>query len=347
MSNILNKTIEKTTYINKYDSDKTAIELFKQPSLKLAFIKINDVCNAKCSFCDVWKKQTDHHKDIDWIKVTEGLIDLGVREINFHGGEAFLSKEFFNILEFIKDRVFFSIITNGILLDKFYNKLFKYNAINKLYISIDHHDPYLNAKSRGIPRLEQKLYPIIQKIKKDFPNVKIIINHVLSKNNIDTFIKFINKMKELNIDAVNLIPIKGAVDLNVTIEQIDNFEKTLADLFSNEVIAKDFFLNGISHIYGPKNEWEKASQGTYTMKHKKACIIPAAVLFIDGPTGEVYPCDTTIWRENPKQYLMGNILNDSVANIWNGELFNTFRKKMYPNITCECINGCDPTNIIE
>lgn len=329
----------------KISQEVSPEELFSTPKLQYVCLKINDICNAKCSFCDIWKKQIDHHPDINWCDIIDDLIELGVKEINIHGGEAFLSKTFFPMLEHGGQRTSFSIITNGILLTRFYEKLFAAN-IRRVYISIDHHDPLLNAKSRGIPKLEQQLFPMIEKIKREQPQVKLIVNHVVSSYNIDTIDLMLIKMKNLGFDAINLIPIKDTPHLYVSKEQIAAFYEKIDRLMEEDLISPSDFLNRLYKLYGTESSWDDATKGIYNLQQKKACIIPAAVMFVNGPDGNVFPCDTTMYRENKEQYIMGNVLKNSIKEIWTGETFRQFRLKMYPKITCSCIQGCDPANSI-
>jgi len=334
-----------TIPLYKISQEVSPTTLFATPTLQYVCLKINDICNAKCSFCDIWKKQIDHHPDINWLHIIDDLIDLRVKEINIHGGEAFLSKTFFPMLEHGGHRTAFSIITNGILLTRFYERLFKAN-IRRIYISIDHYDPLLNAKSRGIPKLEKELFPMIEKIKREQPHVKLIVNHVVSSYNIDTIDLMLLKMKELNFDAINLIPIKDTPNLYVSRAQIESFYAKIDLLMEKGLIKQSDFLNGLYKLYGTESNWDLATRGIYNLQQKKACIVPAAVMFVNGPDGNVFPCDTTMYRANKEQYIMGNVLKNTIKEIWHGEIFQEFRKKMFPKITCSCIQGCDPANSI-
>lgn len=329
----------------KIRQDISPEDLFNTPKLQYVCLKINDICNARCSFCDIWQKQIDHHPDIDWHQVIDDLIDLDVKEINIHGGEGFLSKSFFPMLEHGNNRVAFSIITNGILLKRFYDRLFQVN-LSRIYISIDHHNPRLNAKSRGIPRLETDLYPTIKRIKKEKPHIKLIVNHVVSNYNIEEIDLMILKMKELGFDAINLIPIKDTPNLYVTKEQIAGFYEKIDRLMNAGKVHPNDFLNKLYKLFGTEENWENATKGIYNLQQKKSCIIPAAVMFVNGPDGNVFPCDTTMYRPNKEQYIMGNLLQNTITEIWYGETFLEFRKKMFPKITCQCIQGCDPANSI-
>jgi radical SAM protein with 4Fe4S-binding SPASM domain len=338
-------TVLKPLTLYKISQEIAADTLFKTPKLQYVCLKINDICNAKCSFCDIWKKQIDHHPDIDWHAMIDDLIDLNVQEINIHGGEGFLSKSFFPMLAHGGNRVAFSIITNGILLHRFYDRLFQANVV-RIYISIDHVDPHLNAKSRGIPKLETQLYPVIERIKREQPKVKLIVNHVVSNYNIDTIDQMLVKMKAIGFDAINLIPIKDTPHLYVSKEQIKLFYEKINGLLENGKIKPSDFLNGLYKLFGTEENWDNATKGIYNLQQKKACIIPAAVMFVNGPDGNVFPCDTTMYRPNKEQYIMGNVLENSIKEIWFGEKFRAFRQKMYPKITCSCIQGCDPANSI-
>jgi radical SAM protein with 4Fe4S-binding SPASM domain len=330
----------------KISQDLTPDELFLRPALQYVCLKVTELCNARCSFCDIWKKKTDCHPEIDWLKIVDDLIDLRVKEINIHGGEAFLSKAFFPMLEHGGKRVAFSIVTNGFLLKRFFKPLFSGN-ISRIYISIDHHLPQINAKSRGIPGLETHLFPTVAQIKKEKPQVQIIVNHVVTSANIESIDMMLLKMKELCVDAINLIPIKDAPSLYVSEAQIAVFNEKIDRLMGEGRIGPNDFLNGQYRLFGPRTHWKKATTGIYNLHQKKSCIIPAAVMFVNGPDGNVYPCETTIYRENKEQYIMGNVLRQSVQEIWHGEAFERFRRKMFPKISCSCVEGCDPANTIE
>ncbi len=53
------------------------------------------------------------------------------------------------------------------------------------------------------------------------------------------------------------------------------------------------------------------------------------------PNGEVYPC-----CRGPRELLMGNVNEQSMAEIWNGEQYREFRRRMnrkdYPEVCSTC-----------
>lgn len=338
---------ETQTPIYKINSIKTAQSLSTQPMLQHAFIRINNICNARCEFCDVWKSSPeDHHQGINWENIIDSLIFLAPLEVNIHGGESFLSKSFFEILKYANSRLSFSITTNGrFFIQKNIDFIVQY-GVKRIYLSIDHYNSELNAKSRGIQWLAKNLDSAIKKISDDCPHIQLIVNHVVSAYNIDSIDLFLKKMKQLGVDSVNLIPIKDYPQLFINQKQIHSFYHKIDNMIVNGEISKNFFTAGRYKIFGEPEYWLEAEKGIYNTGLKVACIIPAAVLFIDGVSGNVYPCDTTMYREESEQYVMGNVLKEYLIDIWNGVKFHEFRNKMYPKITCGCIHGCDPANIL-
>ncbi|OTA21709.1 molybdenum cofactor biosynthesis protein A [Xenorhabdus beddingii] len=339
--------MEETIAIAKYPVGLDPEMLFVTPKLNYAFIRINNICNARCEFCDVWQtNQVDAHKQIDMVKLWQELEDLSPQEVNIHGGEAFLSRDFLAILDNNKNTPI-SITTNGTALSKkIFNRVQnKSHLVRKFYISIDHVEPEKNGASRGIRWLTHNLYDVMAYIKQEIPGSVIVVNHVVTSLNYDTIDTFLLKMAELNVDGVNLIPIKDYPLLFLNIAQIKLFIQKINALLENKQISRHLFMDANYEIFGRNEEdYQRAEIGHYNASSKKACAIPLTTLFIDAVTGNVYPCDTTMYRTNPEQYIMGNILENSLHDIWHGGKFSLFRKKMYPVITCDCIKGCDPAN---
>jgi len=332
--------------IRKFETELSATDLFIKPKMEHFYIRLNNICNAQCEFCDVWRTVEDHDPKIDFDKLVDELLALKVQEVNIHGGEAFLSKAFFSMLEKADSRLRFSITTNGSFLrpqmmDRIVNR-----GLSRIYLSIDHHDPVENAKSRGIPKIASTLIPNLLDLIKAHPGVEVIINHVVSSFNIDTISTFVTKMKDIGVDAVNLIPIKDYPALNVSEIQIEKFNTDLATLLHSHGVSRTFFLGGNVEIFGTRPEqWRLAARGIYGAV-KTSCIVPSAVAFLDAVSGRIFPCDTTMYRQKAEQYVMGNILENSLIDIWNGDRFSAFRKQMYPIVCHDCVVGCDPANMI-
>jgi MoaA/NifB/PqqE/SkfB family radical SAM enzyme len=333
--------------LNKFSTAKTSKELFEKPKLEFAFIRINNICNAKCAFCDVWKSIDNFNPEIKWQSIMSDLIDLNPQEINFHGGEAFLSRGFYKILEMGEGKLKYSVTTNGFCLNETQIHRMYQSGIKRLYISIDHYDPTINSISRGIPSLKNNLFPGIKLIKKHYPEIEIVINHVVSNRNFDTIENFFEIMKSLGTDCINLIPMKDYPEYFLTIKQIQTYNEFVTKMIDAGMLEPTFLFGGIWKIFGEEKDWYNSSLGQYIGNGKKACLVPSGVLFLDAVSADIYPCDTTMYRENPQQYILGNVLKQSLKEIWEGNLAKSFRDRMFPKITCDCIKGCDPNNFFK
>lgn len=210
--------------------------------LKGAFLTLTNKCNLNCRYC-----YQDSHPRIntkkelkkdDWIKIIKELNKLKVEKINIVGGEPFLSRELFDILDYISrinKNIKIKIFTNGILLnpDKI-KKLRKYN----LALSFN-----LNSYKKQIHDFYQSKgnwEKIIKNIKK-CNKIDFEISTPLTKRNfcgIEEFIKFCKQLGAKRIRFVPLIIPKNKEELKkeqVPKEMIDKFKNKILNLKDIEI----------------------------------------------------------------------------------------------------------------
>ncbi len=106
-------------------------------------------CNAKCSFCDIWEKPSPYITSED---VENNLIQLkkmGVKVIDFTGGEPLLHRELPQFLALAKKYGFITTVTTNTLLYPKYAEKLKGN-IDMLHFSLDAPTKEAHDKSRGV-----------------------------------------------------------------------------------------------------------------------------------------------------------------------------------------------------
>ena len=192
------------------------------------YISLTNYCNANCVFCDVRQNECKKN-NTDVKKLIDELAELGVKYIHFTGGgEPFVNDDIFEYLEYCtKKNIKINVITNGLNLNEDKIKMLsKFNMCN-IFFSIDSHNKKIHNELRRTEKLWEKATDNINLIKKYMPNVKIILNHVLNRKNIDDFDKFINMKKNVNFDYINPIIIKDCEFLFPTEVQIENYNKNL------------------------------------------------------------------------------------------------------------------------
>ena len=106
-------------------------------------------CNASCSFCDIWERPSPY-VTLDSVKVNLiALKRLGVKVIDFTGGEPLLHREIDQILTLAKELGFITTLTtNCLLYPKLANRL--KGKIDMLHFSLDAANKAAHDASRGV-----------------------------------------------------------------------------------------------------------------------------------------------------------------------------------------------------
>lgn len=106
-------------------------------------------CNATCSFCDIWEKPSPY---VTIQTVSQNLSDLkrlGVKVIDFTGGEPLLHRQIDEILLLAKQQKFITTLTtNGLLYPKYAEKL--RGKIDMLHFSLDSPVKEEHDRLRGV-----------------------------------------------------------------------------------------------------------------------------------------------------------------------------------------------------
>ena len=116
-------------------------------------------CNAKCGFCDIWEKPSPY---VNLENVEANLTDLkslGVKVIDFTGGEPLLHRQLPEILLLAKNLGFITTVTtNGLLYPKKAKSLV--GLIDMLHFSLDSFDQKQHDTMRGVACYESVLKSI-------------------------------------------------------------------------------------------------------------------------------------------------------------------------------------------
>ncbi len=106
-------------------------------------------CNAKCDFCDIWEKPSPY---VDLRSVERNFIDLkklGVKVIDFTGGEPLLHQEIDKILMLAKKYGFVTTLTtNALLYPKWADRI--KGLVDMLHFSLDASTADLHDEMRGV-----------------------------------------------------------------------------------------------------------------------------------------------------------------------------------------------------
>jgi MoaA/NifB/PqqE/SkfB family radical SAM enzyme len=106
-------------------------------------------CNATCGFCDIWERPSPY---VTLDQVRDNMRDLkalGVRVVDFTGGEPLLHRQLDQILAIAKSqKMITTVTTNGLLYPKYAERL--RGLIDMLHFSLDSPIREEHDKSRGV-----------------------------------------------------------------------------------------------------------------------------------------------------------------------------------------------------
>ncbi len=303
------------------------------------YLSLSNLCNANCVFCDV-RTNKEKKCSIDVFKLIDELSELGTKYLHFTGGgEPFINDDILKYMAYGTQKGLNIIfISNGYNLNENKIKQLSNYNIKAIFFSIDSYQAEIHDSLRQLPGLWTKVTNNINLIKKYMPNVKIAINHVLNKTNIDDFAKFIELKKNYNFDYINPLVIKDCDELFFTDQQIINYNQNLNYYYElAQSLGIEFLGNDIDFF-----KKDISTSGDRSNNNDLRCVYPSFCAFIDAPTGYVYPCDCSIHRDR-LIYKIGELKENSMNEIWQGEKRRVLKRKLY-NSELNCKTKCDEAN---
>ncbi|MBR4177826.1 MAG: radical SAM protein [Bacilli bacterium] len=208
-------------------------------------------CNRNCRFCFREKNLTELSLE-DNINVLDNLIKLDVTKITFAGGEPLLYPHLVELMKECKNRgIYNKLNTNGSLLNK--DNIHEYlEYVDKIAFSIDSSSDEENYfLGRGSNHYEHitKLIPII---KKEYPNIKIEVNSVITSQTINGIDNLYNSLKdnfknnEINRwKLIRFCPFRGmSSNISSRFEITDEEFAKISDEFNNK--DSSFLINVVN-----------------------------------------------------------------------------------------------------
>jgi MoaA/NifB/PqqE/SkfB family radical SAM enzyme len=277
---------------------------------------ITNLCNMRCLHC--YQSDFSAQADLDFAglkKVADNILSV-VKQwdkkaiINLTGGEPFLKKELFPLLEYLdgrKEVKELAVITNGTCLDdKIVSALKKFRRLNEIKISLEAADEKLNDSIRG---------------KGAFQNTLNAVKSLQPAKRIEKTLMFTLLRRNLS-QAVQVLDLAQRSGANGVI-----FERFIpwgrGDAIREEVLTKDEwegFVHRLLQFLEMPFDRKIFSYKAFWVRFKKTgpSLFGAPCVVADGgvcimPNADVLPCR----RFNLK---IGNLLSHSLDQVYEGSL---------------------------
>ena len=302
-------------------------------------IRINWRCNARCKMCGLHsyimdsghKRQREFEED-DIYLLLDQLHALHCSCITFTGGEPTLFAGLARIIDYAahKHNMNVSLNTNAYLLTKDRIEEYINAGIDSFTISIlspeqEIHDSIMGLKN-GLQNTINAIDYINEYSNKINRKVKIYINNVLLKENIDSLIQYKEFCKEHKINHLNFSAASISTDWDEWTASDEELRPTLEQArYLKEVIIPQLQMPEsnifVEDPFGDSDEEIKENLHVKFSDVPNQCYIPMVHTVIQC-NGDVIPCCYA-----PDKFIMGNVFQETLQDIWQGEKYKSFREE--------------------
>jgi radical SAM protein with 4Fe4S-binding SPASM domain len=314
-------------------------------------IELTHRCNLRCKMCGVWGKGVDTYTPELSCEEYDNLFSqirrLGVKLVTLTGGEAFIRKDVFDIIDAAKRmNLKCNVFTNGTLIDNGFIEGIFQSGIDKIIVSIDGIGEVHDA-IRGVPGSFAKSVEAIKKLVQyrqlhNVPKPEIDIHTTLMNQNVHQIEELNLLSHEIGINfSFQPYSESSESDIgqtalgNTNIGSLRYLRNNKSLRFSADSLAAmrggiarlpvTFYTKMLSSIRD-----EELMRGQMPVKK---CYITRNFMMID-PYGNVFPCT------NLDCYIVGNIRENELSDIWHGKKYDTLRKHLAKKLLPICLNCC-------
>lgn len=302
-------------------------------------------CNLKCEMCNHWRETREPPVSADRFKevITE-LAEMGTKKIHISGGEPMLRPQIPDFVELASSLgIKVTMTTNGTLITKEKAKRLVEAGLRGVNISIDSPIRKMHEKIRGVEgafKATSKAVELFRRYKHK-GKLTIRINTVVSRTNYETLATLPDLAHQLGADGINLIPVDdhcGEI-LSMRKKDIAKFNEEIAPRIAERALELGLIVSDEDAFPFGRDESEvrlgRAGRYAFGFYEKHPCYAPWSHTLIDF-NGNVYVCCMTREKIPP----LGNIINTSFKEVWEGAAYRQVRLKMHPPSLKPC-QRCD------
>lgn len=317
---------------NHLFSEEENHQYHKAYSLNNVYLNMTQICNLRCIYCYAASRKERGENNLTYEEYINLLNDLKAispnLRISFTGGEPLMSENTIKVAKYAKSIGFkTTLMTNATLIgDNNIDDIC--NAFDAFQISIDGSDADKHNHYRGEGNY-QKSSHAIELLKSNKVNVRIAMT--VTKENEDD-VKAMSERWGKDLIFQPLFPLGRA----------ENDQNVLSGKEYYATLSKNPRVN-------PFNRINSIVKTSYNHRIDK-CALGDGEISISC-TGDVYPCQLL----HNERFLLGNIRDNSIADIYNSEKNNFFKyhtvEKIQKCCTCDfrylCGGACQARHFAE
>jgi MoaA/NifB/PqqE/SkfB family radical SAM enzyme len=313
-------------------------------ALQYLYVSLSNLCNARCTYCDVHSEPPPVRDagEPELRRLFGEAQALGCHTVHFlGGGEPLIARSFPAAASVCRELALGVVITtNGSHLERAIERDLPGVALKTLIVSLDSHVAERHDAVRGLRKLHDHAHAGIAASRRHHPDASIVINHVITRDNVDELEAMIERCAKACAHALNLIPVKDRPGAEMAPGRKAAFAADLPrlrqragglgiTLLCNDQDVTDFARRGLGQL----------------VLREYRCVYPRYALYLDLPTGKVHPCDCTVHRKPASTFELGDVWAQSLAEIWTGTATLSLRDILISPRDPGCKSDCDWANM--
>ncbi|MGD2249672.1 MAG: radical SAM protein [Candidatus Methanofastidiosia archaeon] len=300
--------------------------------LDMVYLEVTNECNLQCVHCykQAGSSYGQELSTAEWKTIIDETVDAGVITAAVTGGEPFLRKDIFDILQYLHDNtISVNVFTNGTLLDE--KKVKKLQKVNpeRVLVSIDGACAETHEKIRGKNTFEKTIESIKMLIETD---IKVRTNTVIYTENIDELDNLVDILLDMGVQEM-------VFDQFMDAGRGTTHNDLIPSLEMGKIVSEKVTDIGEK----PQRFTLKLGADIEGSTYFSFCGIGTSMVTIKA-NGDVVLCPVLSGPEETA----GNVLNTPLKEIWStNTIFQPFRRCNLDDMVCntcphkmECRGGC-------
>lgn len=179
--------------------------------MPILLLHVHSRCNCRCSMCDIWKRDEGGELDLAELeRQRQSLIDLGVEQVVFTGGEPLMHRQLGALIRFFRDLgIKLTLLSSGLLLERYADLVIA--GFDDVIVSLDG-PASIHDRIRGVKGAYECLVRGVGAVKQRIPGFSVKARCTVQQANFGALAETVDAAVTAGLDGISFL----AADLSST-----------------------------------------------------------------------------------------------------------------------------------